>query len=712
MLPRRLARLLAALPVAAALAAPGLTAPATVAASCANPCQAWTAQIGSGSLPNNGVWEPYSSPAVGRLRGTTREVEIVAGSLDGWVRVFHSNGALDWQQFTGGPIQASPTLADLRGNGTLDIIVTSRNGYINVYNPDGTPFGGHWPMNPTNIGNWGAATNFGTGFISSAAVGSLFGDGLQDVVVTSQDHRIYVFDASGNLLPGWPINLWDTIFDTPVLVDLEGRGQRDIVVGSDSNGGVEPNPKGGVWWAFRPDGSLIWKRLQDEVPWSSPSAAILNPGDIQPSIVTGTGHYFYQTETPLHTTGKYVNVFNANGTDRFGHSLPTTTPNFASPALGDLLNKNDGSREIVEVSEDTSISVWDGNGNLLWRPTNINGNQLGSPIIAPLGGGACGGGNGVWLPGNHIVGYCYKTAGTTPNVNIATPGPSFGGPVVADLGNGHLSLVAIYAGAPMTNFSSAGNTPWTLGVWNLTSTSTVPAGAWPTVHGSMQRTGMLPVLPDPRNSTFVENVYHDVLHRTSPPAQSEIDYWTGRLDNGAYRSWVALAMVGSSEAHGFIVDHDYRILLNRPPDPNGRAYWVSQLDAGVYNERLLGLLGGSDEYFNDHGDDYTSLVLGLYHDVLGRTSNPLAPAQDVNYWVSQLQGGMSRGYIGQFFANSHEYHMNLVASWYEAYLFRAPDLPGQTFWADFLDAGRRDDVGIVQLVASTEYFNHSLPAGW
>ncbi|MGH7750967.1 MAG: hypothetical protein ACREQ5_40305, partial [Candidatus Dormibacteria bacterium] len=337
---------------------------------------------------------------------------------------------------------------------------------INVYDPNGNPVTG-WPQFPSNIGNW-TAHNFGTGFFSSAAVGSLFGDGLQDVVAAGEDHRIYAFTASGGLLPGFPINLWDTVFDTPVLVDLEGRGQRDIVVGSDSNGGVEPNPKGGVWWAFRPDGSLIWKRLQDEVPWSSPAAAVLNPGDLQASIVAGTGHYFAQTLNP--GVGRYVNVFNANGGDRFGHALATPSQNFTSPALGDILNKGDGSREIVEVSETMNaartaggqISAWDGNGTLLWQTApGTNGDQLGSPAIAPLGGGACGGGNGVWIPGSDLVGYC--AGAQTPAVDIRTPGPSYGAPTVADLGNSKLSLVAIYE-------NDASNTGWTLGVWPLSGT--------------------------------------------------------------------------------------------------------------------------------------------------------------------------------------------------------------------------------------------------
>jgi hypothetical protein len=444
-----------------------------------------------------------------------------------------------------------------------------------------------------------------------------------------------------------------------------------------------------VWWAFRPDGSLIWKRLQDEVPWSSPAAAILNPGDIQASIVGGTGHYFAQTANAA--AGRYMNVFNANGSDRFGHALPTPSQNFASPALGDLLNKGDGSRQLI---------VWDGNGNRLWLSGSMNGDMLGSPIIAPLGGGACGGGNGVWVPGTHLVGYCAGDG--APSVDITTPGPSYGAPAVADLGNGQLSLVAIYQ-------NDNNNTAWTLGVWPLANTTTMPGGAWPTFHGSAQRAGTPAIVADARNQAFVKNLYHDVLGRPSAPAQPEIDFWAGRLDNGAFRTWVASALVGSSEAHGHVVDGDYSQILGRTPDAGGRGYWVSQLDAGAYNEHLLGLLGGSDEYFANAqrgANDYPTLVRALYRDVLHRPLNAI-PAQDVGYWVNRLQTGMSRAVIGDVFANSHEYHLRLVNGWYVQYLFRNADGPGNEFWATFLDSGRRDDVTIVQLAASTEFFGHA-----
>ena len=55
----------------------------------------------------------------------------------------------------------------------------------------------------------------------------------------------------------------------------------------------------------------------------------------------------------------------------------------------------------------------------------------------------------------------------------------------------------------------------------------------------------------------------------------------------------------------------YNALLHRPSDPGGLGFWVGQLNAGVHNETLLGLLGGSDEVFADHGSSNAGLVTAL-----------------------------------------------------------------------------------------------------
>jgi hypothetical protein len=676
----------------------------------------------SGAHANTGIDQPYSSPAVGDLFGDGNK-EVVAAFLDGTVRAYNflTHQQL-WVRQTGGEVDGSPTLASLSGDGRLEVIVTSRSGYINVYNPDGSNFPG-WPVFPSAIGGW-TSTNFGTAFFASAAVGDLFGDSRLEVVTAGWDHRLYAFSAYGQLLPGFPKNLYDTVWDTPLLVDLEGKGQRDIVVGSDSNGNApghndEPYAPGGVWWAFRPDGSQIpgwpenqpWKNLppsQDEVPWSSPAAASLTPG-APTSIVTGTGNYISHTTDPsVHNAnaGKYVSVWNTQGglLARPG----TGGQNFGSPALGDLFG--DGRREIVETGEDGNVYAWypDGTPVRNWPRPEPNGTQVGSAIIAPVDS-RCPGINGVWVPGwYHMLGYCAdgSLAFDIPtSAGILNAAPATAAPTVADLGDGHLSLVEIYD----TNGTSDNvSTSWTLTAWPLNVTA-LNAGSWPSFHGSMLRNGTAAVAPDHnRNVAFVNNLYHDVLGRTTAPAAGELNFWVHRLDNGAERYWVGASFVVSDEFHSTIVTNDYHTMFNqsRTPDPQGLAFWVGQLNAGVHNERLLGLIGGSDEFFADHGSTYPALVNALYQHILSRSPAPGDPGPA--YWIDQLTNhGLLRGVIGDVFANSHEYHMDVVASWYWMFLGRGPEANGQGFWAGYLDQGNSDDAGIVSIISSDEYYGHA-----
>jgi hypothetical protein len=45
-----------------------------------------------------------------------------------------------------------------------------------------------------------------------------------------------------------------------------------------------------------------------------------------------------------------------------------------------------------------------------------------------------------------------------------------------------------------------------------------------------------------------------------------------------------------------------------------------------------------------------------------------------------------------------------VNSWYPKYLGRSSDPGGAEYWADYLDAGNRDDIGIISILALDEYY--------
>ncbi|HIL72334.1 MAG TPA: VCBS repeat-containing protein, partial [Verrucomicrobia bacterium] len=74
--------------------------------------------------------------------------------------------------------------------------------------------------------------------LSSPVVGDLDGDGQNEIIVSSFDEDdelqggIYVFDARGELLPGWPVLVEESFSVSPALADFDQDGDLEICIPS------------------------------------------------------------------------------------------------------------------------------------------------------------------------------------------------------------------------------------------------------------------------------------------------------------------------------------------------------------------------------------------------------------------------------------------------------------------------------------------------
>ncbi|MFC2103651.1 FG-GAP-like repeat-containing protein, partial [Bacteroidota bacterium] len=224
--------------------------------------------------PQNLTQPAQGAPAYGDIDGDGEDevvVTTIVGTSSGNIYAFEKDGS----SVTGFPIShgystRTPVLADLDGNGSLEIIVNKRlyplgEGW--VYKGDGTVYPG-WPQPLVHVP------------ASSAAVGDITGDAIPEIVMEAYT-AIYAWDKDGNLLPGFPFNLPAndvTSYSSPVLADVDGDNVREIIFGTHETAG---NLFGHVF-IIKNDGTVLpnWPKSTSQWVYAPPAVGYIDDDNI------------------------------------------------------------------------------------------------------------------------------------------------------------------------------------------------------------------------------------------------------------------------------------------------------------------------------------------------------------------------------------------------------------------------------------------------
>lgn len=142
---------------------------------------------------------------------TTDNSQIVKATL---------GGRILWKARARGKVRPAPALADLEGNGDLDVVVGDESGVL--YALDGRTGKRLWAV-ATGANEYGAR-----GFIGAAAVADLDGDGHPDVVAGARDGILAAYRGiDGSVL--WQIANDSGIHASPIIADFDQDGHPEVL---------------------------------------------------------------------------------------------------------------------------------------------------------------------------------------------------------------------------------------------------------------------------------------------------------------------------------------------------------------------------------------------------------------------------------------------------------------------------------------------------
>lgn len=335
----------------------------------------------------------------------------------------------------------SPVLADINGDGVLDIIIATKNGRVIAVTNNGSSYG-------TKLFDVDISPAFGMApntqkIESSPAVADIDKDGFLEIVVgTGQAHPtncykggVIVLDHNGAVKPNWPKltsdfvispeNCPDPVYSSPALGDLDNDGDLEIVVGSFDKRIYAWHHNGTLVNGFPPDSKhfprfgwpILQGRLADTI-WGSPALADMdNDGFLDIIIGTDEGNFDfswggdndgwncpYAIPAVIDWSPGYCGG-TVYGLDRFGHTLPgfhikTLETVQSTPALYDI--DEDGIPEIFigtgswyfnnspdHPTDGFRIFGWDHEGNDLpgWEGGQVlSGSTPAVPAVGDIDG--------------------------------------------------------------------------------------------------------------------------------------------------------------------------------------------------------------------------------------------------------------------------------------------------------------------------------------
>ncbi|PID29961.1 MAG: hypothetical protein CSB55_00570 [Candidatus Cloacimonadota bacterium] len=152
----------------------------------------------------------YAAAGIGDIDGDN-ENEIVVGTFDGKLQSVEFDGSLTpgYPIDLGGQINTSPVFAEGKvvvGGSSPNKLYITANGTVE------------------------STIDLPQKLSESASAANLNDDPEKEIVFCAKNGMLYVVDANGSNLPGWPKDLGNSVVGSPIIADLDNNGSNDIIM--------------------------------------------------------------------------------------------------------------------------------------------------------------------------------------------------------------------------------------------------------------------------------------------------------------------------------------------------------------------------------------------------------------------------------------------------------------------------------------------------
>ena len=595
-------------------------------------------------------------------------------------------------------------VADMLGNGQLDVVAIDRSGFLHVVGPNGQAL-------PGFVGGRSITPEFPPSQLpdnyASPIIADILGTGRPQIIAANGPF-LRAFDSAGTM----------TVLATVTTVKGLPEGIDAAAVVGNMYGGatgtlafVTYDPQN----ANRPDRVYFYQTATTSYPAPWPSLRRTNTND---AVARSTGYDQTYVATAFRAaTGSvpsadimqpYLTVLNSNRIDL----LLTASLIFSSPQARQTEVQRQYQAILGRTAEPYGLALWS--------------NYLATHTYRELSLALIGSGEFATVSGNTLAGQISRMYQALLN-RTATQGE-----INSWIATG-LTPVAIGSQflASTELINNTFNTYATASVGAGAPTSFTPdnraAFAYDYRRGRREEDLKTLLLSNNGNyaaanfpARYTRELFRDILLREATP--TDVATWVQAFDTDSTTLGAQVAVIlNSTEARRLVVNDEFVALLGHPADN----YAMASLNNYASREALILTIVGSAEYFNHNGGTVSSYISGVYRDLANFSPTPQSA---IDAWTKQFSSGTPRIALAQaIMANPALYANQLAVTQIMRYLpdqsqgvLRSgalpPTAPGQpinpdpnlvTYLVNLYRGGATDEQMIGALFASTPYIKQA-----